>query len=148
VRRESTTSIRCCDATSARRERSPPQRPFAIIDPMAPQTSRPSYVLALLFLLNVFNFVDRNLLAILLQDVKLELGVSDTAMGFLTGTAFALFYSTAGISIARAADRGSRKLVIILGLAAWSARSNRENLAIPRGFGDLGLANPNRRPRV
>jgi len=59
-------------------------------------------------------------------------------MGFLTGTAFALFYSTAGIPIARAADRGSRKLVIILGLSAWSAMTVISGVV--RSFWQLAVA--------
>jgi predicted MFS family arabinose efflux permease len=70
------------------------------------------YVLGLLFVVYVFNFVDRQILAILLEPIKRDLGVSDTAMGFLTGTAFALFYTFAGIPIARLADRGVRRSVI------------------------------------
>ena len=105
---------------------------------MPPRSSQPRYVLALLFVVYIFNFVDRNLLAILLQDIKLELGVSDTAMGFLTGTAFALFYTTAGIPIARLADRGRRTVVIALGLAAWSAMTAFSGLV--RTFWQLALA--------
>lgn len=80
-----------------------------------------NYVLGVLFLVYVFNFVDRQILAILLEDIKAELGVSDTAMGFLTGMAFALFYTVAGIPIARWADLGVRRSVIALGLVVWSA---------------------------
>jgi sugar phosphate permease len=66
----------------------------------------PNYVLAVLFVVYVANFVDRQILAILLDDIKADLGVSDTAMGLLSGFAFALFYTLAGIPIARWADRG------------------------------------------
>ncbi len=52
------------------------------------------YVLFILFLTYVLNFLDRQLMTILLEPIKQEFGASDTAMGFLTGFAFALFYAT------------------------------------------------------
>ena len=68
-----------------------------------------NYVLAVLFLVYVFNFIDRQILGILLDDIKADLQVSDTAMGFLVGFAFVVFYTFAGIPIARLADRSSRR---------------------------------------
>jgi predicted MFS family arabinose efflux permease len=97
-----------------------------------------SYVLALLFVVYVFNFIDRQVLAILLESIKQDLGVSDTAMGFLSGFAFALFYTFAGIPIARWADRGSRRSIIALGLGVWSAMTAASGLA--RNFTQLALA--------
>lgn len=82
--------------------------------------ARQNYVLGVLVLVYALNFIDRNLLVILLQPIKEELGVSDTAMGLLTGFAFAVFYTLAGIPIARLADRGSRRNVMAAGIALWS----------------------------
>ncbi len=79
------------------------------------------YVLAVLCLVYVFNFIDRQILAILLESIKKDLDVSDTAMGFLTGPAFVVFYICLGIPIARWADRGSRRTIIAIGLGLWSA---------------------------
>ncbi len=104
--------------------------------PPSPAYAR--YVLGLLFVVYVFNFVDRQILAILLEAVKQDLGVSDTAMGLLSGFAFALFYTVAGIPIARWADRGSRRDVIALGLGLWSAMTAASGLA--RSFVQLALA--------
>ena len=59
------------------------------------------YALAILVVVYTFNFIDRQILSILLEPVKTELGLSDTAMGMLTGFAFAMFYATLGIPIAR-----------------------------------------------
>lgn len=59
--------------------------------------------------------------AILLEQIKRDLQVSDTALGFLGGFAFALFYSLAGLPIARLADRGNRRTLAALGIALWSA---------------------------
>src|SRR5262249_50262381 len=92
----------------------------------------------LLFVVYVLNFVDRQILAILLEPIKAELGASDTAMGFLTGIAFALFYTVAGIPIARVADRGTRRTVIAIGLAVWSAMTALSGMV--RTFGQLALA--------
>ncbi len=87
----------------------------------APATrARQNYVLAVLVLVYALNFIDRNLLTVLLQPIKEELGASDTAMGLLTGFAFALFYTFAGIPIARLADRGSRRDIMSIGIAFWS----------------------------
>jgi MFS family permease len=87
------------------------------------------YVLALLFFVYVFNFVDRQVLAILLVPIQEDLGVSDTFMGALTGFAFALFYTFAGIPIARLADRASRRSIIALGLVVWSSMTAVSGLA-------------------
>ena len=80
-----------------------------------------NYVLFVLFVVYVFNFIDRQILSILIDPIKNELGASDTQMGFLTGFAFAVFYTVAGIPIARWADRGVRRNLIAVGLAVWSA---------------------------
>jgi predicted MFS family arabinose efflux permease len=106
-----------------------------------PEGVSPAYarlVLALLFVVYVFNFVDRQILAILLEPIRSELGVSDTAMGFLTGWAFAVFYTFAGIPIARFADRGVRRSVIAAGTALWSAMTAVSGLA--HTFAQLALA--------
>ena len=55
------------------------------------------FVLAVLVLVYVFNFVDRNILSILAEDIKADLGISDSEIGFLYGTAFAVFYAVFGI---------------------------------------------------
>ena len=97
-----------------------------------------NYVLGVLFLVYVFNFIDRTILSILVEDVKQELGVSDTAMGFLTGIAFALFYTVAGIPIARWADVGVRRSIIALGLTVWSVMTAASGLV--QNFGQLVAA--------
>src|SRR3990172_205843 len=78
------------------------------------------YVLAVLLLAYIFNFIDRQIISILLEPIKEDLGASDSAMGFLSGTAFALFYATLGIPIARWADVWLRRSIIAIGLALWS----------------------------
>jgi predicted MFS family arabinose efflux permease len=78
------------------------------------------YALILLVVVYVFNFIDRSILGILVQPIKEDLQVSDTAMGFLGGIAFAVFYTFLGIPIARMADRGSRVNVLTVSLVLWS----------------------------
>lgn len=79
------------------------------------------YVLSLLTIVYVFNFIDRNILSILGQSIKEELQISDTEFGFLGGIAFAIFYTFMGIPIARLADKKSRKVILSVCLAIWSA---------------------------
>jgi len=100
--------------------------------------NRANYVLAVLFVVYVVNFIDRQILAILLEPIKNDLQVSDTAMGFLTGFAFAIFYTFTGIPIARWADRGSRTTIIAIGLFLWSTMTGLSGLA--RNFFQLALA--------
>ena len=78
------------------------------------------YVLFVLVLVYVFNFIDRNILSILSQDIQADLGVSDALMGFLYGTVFAVFYAVFGIPLARFADVWVRRSLISMGLTFWS----------------------------
>jgi len=80
-----------------------------------------NYLLGLLTLIMVFNYVDRVALGLLLQDIKVALSLSDTQLGLLTGIAFAAFYATMGIPIARCADRGNRVAIVSITVALWSA---------------------------
>ncbi len=97
-----------------------------------------NYVLAVLFTVYVFNLLDRNILAILLDPIKAELGASDTQMGFLTGFAFAVFYTFAGVPIARLADRGVRRSIIAAGLSVWSLMT--ALCGVVQSFPQLALA--------
>jgi MFS family permease len=78
------------------------------------------YVLAMLFLVLASSLIDRNILGILLEDIKADLQVSDTQLGLLTGPAFAVTNAIAGIPLARLADRYSRRGIVAWGLLAWS----------------------------
>ncbi|WP_375285543.1 spinster family MFS transporter [Sphingomonas sp.] len=87
----------------------------------APASPRRSLVLAMLLLVYTFNFLDRQILSILAQPVKADLGLSDTQLGLLGGLAFAALYSTLAIPLALIADRTSRSWVITVSLGVWSA---------------------------
>ncbi len=89
----------------------------------------PYYVLGVLFAVSVFNFVDRQLISVLLQPIKDEFGVSDAWMGLLTGAAFMVVHSVFGIPLARWADRGNRRVILTLGLSVWSALTAASGLA-------------------
>jgi predicted MFS family arabinose efflux permease len=78
------------------------------------------YALGLMFVVYIFNFIDRQILSILNQPIKEDLGLSDTQMGFLGGIAFAIFYTFVGIPIARLADRGVRRNILATCLTIWS----------------------------
>lgn len=76
--------------------------------------------LFLLTLVYVFNFLDRQILNILAESIKIELKFTDTQLGLVTGFAFALFYSLLGLPIARYAERGDRPILIAAALSVWS----------------------------
>lgn len=95
------------------------------------------YVLVVLSLGYVSNHIDRGILSILLQPIKEEFGASDLMMGFLTGPAFAVFYTLAGIPIARWADRGSRTTIVALSICVWSVFTALSGIA--QGFWTLAL---------
>lgn len=78
------------------------------------------YALGLMFVVYIFNFIDRQILGILNQPIKEDLGLSDTQMGFMGGIAFAVFYTFVGIPIARLADRGVRRNILATCLTIWS----------------------------
>ena len=78
------------------------------------------YVLAILTLVSLSNYLDRMILAVLLDPIKQELGLHDWQLGMLTGFAFAAFYASFGLPIARLADRSRRTVVLGVALGVWS----------------------------
>ena len=78
------------------------------------------YALGVLVLIYVLNFIDRQILSILANDIKADLGVEDDYLGFLYGTAFAVFYALFGIPLGKLADSWKRVRLMSLGLALWS----------------------------
>jgi MFS family permease len=87
------------------------------------------YVLGVLVVVYVFNFIDRQILAILAPAIRDELLLSDTQIGALSGVAFGIFYATLGIPIARLADRYSRVSIISICLSIWSLMTAFSGLA-------------------
>ncbi len=89
-------------------------------------------------LVYVVNFVDRQIFSILIEPIRTEIHLSDTQLGLLGGIAFAIFYTFAGIPIARWADRGTRKNIVALAIVIWSAMTMFTSTA--KGFGSLLVA--------
>lgn len=89
---------------------------------MPPQTNTKyaRYVLCVLIIVYIFNFIDRQILSILAEDIKADLGMTDADIGFLYGTAFAVFYAIFGIPLGRLGDVWVRKSLISVGLTFWS----------------------------
>ena len=87
------------------------------------------YALFVLVLVYAINFIDRQILSILVGEIKRDLGVSDAQIGFLYGTAFAVFYALFGIPLGRLADSWYRGRLMAMGLALWSS------MTVLSGFG-------------
>ncbi|ALH82197.1 spinster family MFS transporter [Sphingopyxis macrogoltabida] len=95
-------------------------------------------LLLVLFLVGTSNFVDRNIIGVLLEPINAEFGVSDTMLGLLSGLSFAVFYATLGLPVARWADRGDRRFIITLSLTVWSLMTTLCGLT--QSFWQLALA--------
>ena len=111
-----------------------------------------SYAMGLLLVIYIFNFIDRQVLNILNEPIKAELGLADWQLGMMSGLAFALFYTVLGLPIARYAERGNRSFIIATALALWSAftvicgyAQNFTQLVLARigvGVGEAGCTPP------
>lgn len=78
------------------------------------------YVVALCMVAYIFSFVDRQILALMIEPIKADLQISDTQFSLLHGLAFSLFYAFMGMPIAYLADRFSRPKIIAVGVVVWS----------------------------
>ena len=96
------------------------------------------YTLVVLTIVYVVNFIDRQILAILNEEIKRDLHLSDAQMGFLYGTVFAVFYALFGIPFGRLADTWVRRTLVAYAVAFWSAATAVSGLA--RNFFELGMA--------
>ena len=126
-------------------------RQVPVIPPLPPGISvgYSRYLVGLLAFSSVLNYIDRQLPAIMLPAIKADLDLSDTQLGFITGLAFALFYSVMGIPIGRAADRFKRRDVLAVCIGLWSLMTavsglatNFLHMAVARfgvGIGEAGL---------
>ena len=99
-----------------------------------------TYALWILIIVYIFNFIDRQIVNILQEDIKADLGLNDTQLGMMTGLAFAVVYCTMGIPVARIADSTSRKGVMVISLAVWSAFTALCGLANPIHIGTFTIS--------
>ncbi len=115
-----------------------------IVEGAAPAAAKPRigayawYALAVLVLVYIINFIDRQILSILVPEIKRDLNVSDAQIGFLYGTAFAVFYALFGIPLGRLADSWYRGRLMAMGLALWSSMTVFSGFA--NSFGMLAAA--------
>ena len=113
-------------------------------DADAPASSTPAaswttyYALGVLTLVSFFNYMDRMVLAVLLEPIKAELHLSDGQLGLLSGLAFAMLYAILGIPLARLADRASRVKLLAVCLVLWSVMTAATGFA--KNFPQLFLA--------
>lgn len=78
------------------------------------------YVVVILFLAFTVAYIDRQIISLLVDPIKADLGISDTQIGLLQGFAFTVFYTFAGIPLGRLADKKNRKYIIMVGMFLWS----------------------------
>jgi MFS family permease len=108
------------------------------VEPETKATPYAWYVLGLLVVVYVLNFVDRSIINILATDIKKDLNVDNEDIGFLYGTAFGVFYSLFGIPLGRLADGWRRVNLLTVGLVMWSAMTAFSGFS--QNFGQLALA--------
>jgi len=96
------------------------------------------YALFLFVIVYVFNFIDRQIVSILAESIKADLKLDDAQIGFLYGTAFAVFYSLFGIPLGRLADSWYRGRLMAIGLALWSSMTALSGFA--QSYGVLAAA--------
>ena len=110
------------------------------VDPSLPKVGGAYawYVLIVLVVVYIFNFIDRSILTILGPFIAKDLGLSDGQLGLLSGTVFALFYGLFGLALGRLADTWVRTWTIALGLTLWSGMTALSGFA--SSFGQLAIA--------
>ncbi|MER7014226.1 MFS transporter [Saccharopolyspora sp. NPDC000359] len=96
------------------------------------------YVVVVCMVAYVFSFVDRQILSLMIEPIKRDLGLTDTQFSLLNGLAFSLLYSFMGLPIALLADKRSRPLIISVGVAFWSLATALSGLS--KGFAHMFLA--------
>ena len=109
-----------------------------LADPPYAKPSYAWYVVSLLALANVLSFVDRYILSLLIEPLKRSLDLSDFQLGLLLGPAFVIFYVAAGVPMGWLADHKSRRLILGIGISAWSLMTAACGLA--KSFGTLFTA--------
>jgi len=107
-------------------------------EPPYPKPTYAWYVIIVLFIAYTLSFVDRQIMALLIEPIKRDLAISDTRISLLHGFAFAIFYTIMGIPLGRLADKKNRCIIISVGIFIWSFMTAACGLA--RSFWILFLA--------
>lgn len=100
-----------------------PETPVAAATPKARIWPHPAwgwFAVAALMVAYTSSFIDRQILSLLVEPIRADLNINDTEFSLLAGLAFSLFYTLLGVPLARLADRGSRRLIIMIGILVWS----------------------------
>src|SRR5258708_6371868 len=105
---------------------------------LVPSRSRKIHVLVLLCAAYLVSMLDRQIVSLLVEPIKKDLGLSDTQIGLLQGFGFVVFYAALGVPLARFADRGNRTRLIAMGMTVWSLAAMASGAA--RGFVGLFAA--------
>lgn len=103
-----------------------------------PSLRYPAWVVAVLLLAYIISFMDRMVLSLLVDPVRMDLGLSDTAISVLIGFGFIVLYTTAGLALGRIADSGDRRRLILIGMTVWCIATAASGFAL--GFTSLLLA--------
>jgi MFS family permease len=111
------------------------------------------YFLIVIIILQVFSTTDRSVLAVMVPEIKADLRLTDFAIGMLQGIAFVVFYSVFGLLIGAAVDRYSRRVIMYLGVTAWSLATAATGVAanLPQMFAGrmaVGLGESSMGPSV
>jgi MFS family permease len=104
-------------------------RERALSDPAIVAGIRAHVTVAVLALCYMVSFVDRQILGLLIEFIRADLGLTDTQISLVAGLAFAIFYTSAAVPLAMIADRWSRKGVIMAGVVIWGAMTSLCGLA-------------------
>ncbi|MEP0642742.1 MFS transporter, partial [Parasphingorhabdus sp.] len=100
-----------------------------------PRTGTAWWMVSLLFLAGIFSVIDRAILNIVVDPVRLDLGITDVQIGLLQGLAFGVFYAFMGLPMGLLADRTSRKRLLVAGITIWSLATIASGYAT--SFGEL-----------
>jgi MFS family permease len=109
-----------------------------VAEPPYPSPARAWYAVGVLTVAYVLSFIDRQILGMMTEAIKRDLGISDTGMSLLLGLSFAVFYTLFGFVVGRLADRANRRNIIAASIFLWSVMTAACGLA--KNYGQLFLA--------
>ena len=123
---------------SAHPEEGPESGGTPVAGPPWPNPRYAWYVVIILFVASIFSFLDRQILSLLVEEIKRDLELSEFQVGLLSGAPFAIFYAFMSIPIALAADTLNRRNIIAIGITVWSFATAACGIAM--GFWQMFLA--------